>query len=56
MTVQEKMMLAAEEAINKEKIESVKRYAKLGLSEEIISKGSELPIEEVRKILDESKK
>lgn len=43
-----------EQGVSKEKKESVLRYAKLGLSAEQISKGSDLPVEEVKKILKEN--
>lgn len=42
-----------EQGVSKEKKQSVLRYFQLGLSVEQIAKGSDLPVEEVRKILEE---
>ena len=39
--------------LSKKKKQSVLRYSQLGLSAEQIAKGSDLPIEKVRKILEE---
>lgn len=40
-----------EQGVTKEKKQSVLRYSQLGLSAEKIAKGSDLPVEEVQKIL-----
>ena len=40
-----------EKGVSKEKKQSVLRYSQLGLSAEKIAKGSDLPVEEVKKIL-----
>lgn len=40
-----------EQGVTKEKKQSVLRYSQLGLSAEKIAKGSDLPVEEVKKIL-----
>lgn len=42
-----------EQGTSKEKIATVKRLEEMGLSIEQIAKGSDLPIEKVRKILKE---
>lgn len=42
-----------EQGVTKEKKQSVLRYSQLGLSAEKIAKGSDLPVEEVQKILKE---
>ena len=41
-----------EKGVSKEKKQSVLRYSQLGLSAEQIAKGSDLPVEEVQKILE----
>lgn len=41
-----------EQGVTKEKKQSVLRYSQLGLSAEKIAKGSDLPVEEVKKILE----
>lgn len=40
-----------EKGVSKEKKQSVLRYSQLGLSAEQIAKGSDLPIEEVKKVI-----
>ena len=52
MTLYEKLQAERAEGIEQEKKQSVLRYSQLGLSAEQIAKGSDLPIEEVQKILD----
>ena len=57
MTLYEKLQAerieGIEQGVTKEKKQSVLRYFQLGLSVEQIAKGSDLPIEEVQKILKE---
>ena len=52
MTLHEKLQAERAEGIEQEKKQSVLRYSQLGLTAEQIAKGSDLPIEEVQKILD----
>ena len=42
-----------EKGISKEKKQSVLRYSQFGLTAEQIAKGSDLPLEEVKKLLKE---